>query len=76
MFNKPSDFEIIEINQEARILLLEDPNMGLQVEVPLKPFKLATAKLIDPMRSNEYLYGKEAIDCVGNFKLTNACFGR
>lgn len=48
MFNKPSDFEIIEINQEARILLLEDPNMGLQVEVPLKPVKLASAKLIAP----------------------------
>ena len=48
MINKPSDFEIIEINQETRILLLEDPNMGLQVEVPLKPVKLASAKLIAP----------------------------
>jgi hypothetical protein len=48
MINKASDFEIIEINQETRVLLLEDPNMGLQVEVPLKPVKLASAKLIAP----------------------------
>ena len=48
MINKASDFEIIEINQESRVILLEDPNMGLQVEVPLKPVKLASAKLIAP----------------------------
>jgi hypothetical protein len=48
MINKPSDFLIIEINQENRVLLLEDPNMGLQVEVPLKPVKLMSAKLIGP----------------------------
>ena len=48
MINKPSDFEIIEINEESHILLLEDRNMGLQVEVPLKPVKLASAKLIAP----------------------------
>jgi len=48
MINKPSDFEIIEINQEGRVLLLEDPNMGLQVEVPLKQSKLLLAKLIGP----------------------------
>ena len=48
MINKVSDFEIIEINQESRVLLLEDSNFGLQVEVPLKPVKLASAKLIAP----------------------------
>jgi hypothetical protein len=48
MINKPSDFEIIEINQETRIFLLEDPNMGLQVEVPLRQTKLVSAKLIGP----------------------------
>jgi hypothetical protein len=48
MIKNPSDFEIIEINQESRLLLLEDPNMGLQVEVPLKQVKLTSAKLIGP----------------------------
>jgi hypothetical protein len=48
MIDKSSDFEIIEINQESRVLLLEDPNMGLQVEVPLKQTKLLSAKLISP----------------------------
>jgi hypothetical protein len=48
MIDKSSDFEIIEINQEGRVLLLEDPNMGLQVEVPLKQAKLVSAKLIGP----------------------------
>jgi hypothetical protein len=48
MSNKPSDFEIIEINQEDHVLLLEDSNMGLQVEVPLKKVKLLSAKLIGP----------------------------
>ena len=46
MTNKPSDFEIIEINQESHVLVLEDPNMGLQIEVPLKQAKLVSAKLI------------------------------
>jgi hypothetical protein len=46
MINKPSDFEIIEINPESRLLLLEDPDMGLQVEVPLKQVKLVSAELI------------------------------
>lgn len=48
MINKPSDFEIIEIKQENRVLILEDQSMGLQVEVPLKPVKLASARLIGP----------------------------
>ena len=48
MINKPSDFEIIEINQESRMLILEDPSMGLQVVVPLKETKLTSAKLIGP----------------------------
>ena len=48
MIKKPSDFEIIEINQENHVLLLEDPNMGLQVEVPLRQVKLVSAKLIGP----------------------------
>ncbi len=48
MINKPSDFEIIEINQENHVLLLEDANMGLQIELPLKKVKLASAKLIGP----------------------------
>jgi hypothetical protein len=48
MINKPSDFEIIEINQENHVLILEDPNFGLQIEVPLKQVKLLTAKLIGP----------------------------
>jgi hypothetical protein len=48
MVNKSSDFEIIEINQEGRLLILEDPSMGLQVEVPLKQTKLTSAKLIGP----------------------------
>ena len=48
MIKNLSDFEIIEINQENRLLLLEDPNMGLQVEVPLKQVKLMSAKLIGP----------------------------
>jgi hypothetical protein len=48
MIKKPSDFEIIEINQESHVLLLEDPNMGLQVEIPLKQVKLVSAKLIGP----------------------------
>jgi hypothetical protein len=48
MIKRLSDFEIIEINQETRVLLLEDSNMGLQVEVPLKPVKLVSAKLIGP----------------------------
>jgi hypothetical protein len=48
MINIPSDFEIIEINQESRVLILEDQSMGLQVEVPLKQVKLVSAKLIAP----------------------------
>jgi hypothetical protein len=48
MINKASDFEIIEINQESRVILLEDPNMGLLVELPLKQTKLVSAKLIAP----------------------------
>ena len=48
MTNKPSDFEIIEINQETRVLVLEDPDLGLQVEVPLKQTKLVSANLIAP----------------------------
>ena len=48
MSNKPSDFEIIEINQESHVLLLEDASMGLQIELPLKQVKLASAKLIGP----------------------------
>ena len=48
MIKKLSDFEIIKINQEVRVLLLEDPSMGLQVEVPLKQAKLVSAKLIGP----------------------------
>jgi hypothetical protein len=48
MIKKPSDFEIIEINQDSHVLLLEDPNMGLQVEIPLKQVKLVSAKLIGP----------------------------
>ena len=48
MIKSPSDFEIIEINPESRVLVLEDPNMGLQVEVPLKQAKLVSAKLIGP----------------------------
>jgi hypothetical protein len=48
MINKPSDFEIIEINQDNHLLVLEDSNMGLQVEVPLKQNKLLSAKLIAP----------------------------
>ena len=48
MINKVSDFEIIEINQDSHVLVLEDPNFGLQVEVPLKQTKLVSAKLIAP----------------------------
>ena len=48
MINKPSDFEIIEINQESRLLVLQDPNFDLQVEIPLKQSKLISAKLIGP----------------------------
>jgi hypothetical protein len=48
MSNKPSDFEIIEINQEKHVLLLEDANMGLQIELPLRQVKLVSAKLIGP----------------------------
>jgi hypothetical protein len=48
MIKKPSDFEIIEINQDSRLLVLEDPNLGLQVEVPLKQTPLVSAKLVGP----------------------------
>ena len=48
MVNKPSDFEIIEINQDSHLLVLEDPDLGLQVEIPLKQTKLLSAKLIGP----------------------------
>jgi hypothetical protein len=48
MINKPSDFEIIKINQESHVLLLEDANMGLRIELPLKQVKLESAKLIGP----------------------------
>jgi hypothetical protein len=48
MIKKPSDFEIIEINQESHVLLLEDLDFGLQVEIPLKQVKLLSAKLIAP----------------------------
>jgi len=48
MNNNKSDFEIIEINQESHVMLLEDLNMGLQVEVPLKKCNLVSAKLIGP----------------------------
>lgn len=48
MVNKPSDFEIIEINQDSHLLVLEDPNLGFQVEIPLKKIKLLSAKLIGP----------------------------
>lgn len=48
MINKPSDFEIIEINRESRLLVLQDPNFDLQVEIQLKQSKLLSAKLIGP----------------------------
>jgi len=48
MINKPSDFEIIEINQDSHLLVLEDLDLGLQVEIPLKQTKLVSAKLIGP----------------------------
>ena len=48
MVNKPSDFEIIEINQDSHLLVLEDPNLGFQVEIPLKKINLLSAKLIGP----------------------------
>ena len=48
MINKPSDFKITEINQENHVLLLEDLDFGLQLELPLKQIKLASAKLIGP----------------------------
>lgn len=48
MINKPSDFEIIEINQNSHVLVLEDLDFGLQIEVPLKQTKLLSAKLIAP----------------------------
>jgi hypothetical protein len=48
MINKSSDFEIIEINQEGRVLILEDLSRGMQVVVPLKETKLTSAKLIGP----------------------------
>jgi hypothetical protein len=48
MIKKLSDFEIIEINQDSHILVLEDPDFGLQVEVPLKQDRLVSAKLIGP----------------------------
>jgi hypothetical protein len=48
MINKPSDFEIIEINQDSHLLVLEDPNLGFQVEIPLKQTPLISAKLIGP----------------------------
>ena len=48
MIKGPSDFKIVEINQENHVLVLQDPNFGLQVEVPLKQVKLVSAKLIGP----------------------------
>ena len=48
MIKKLSDFEIVEINQETCALHLEDLNLGLRVEVPLKQAKLVSAKLIGP----------------------------
>jgi hypothetical protein len=48
MINRRSDFEIIEINQDSHLLVLEDPNLGFQVEIPLKKIKLLSAKLIGP----------------------------
>ena len=48
MINRRSDFEIIEINQDSHLLVLEDPNLGFQVEIPLKKIKLVSAKLIGP----------------------------
>lgn len=48
MVSKISDFEIIEINQESRLLRLEDPNLGLQVEIPIKQDELVSAALIGP----------------------------
>jgi hypothetical protein len=48
MIKGPSDFKIIEINQENHVLLLEDLDFGLRVEVPLKQIKLVSAKLIGP----------------------------
>jgi hypothetical protein len=48
MIKDPSDFKIIEINQESHVLLLEDLDFDLQVEVPLKQVKLVSAKLIGP----------------------------
>jgi hypothetical protein len=48
MIKTPSDFEIIEINQENHVLVLEDLDFGLQLEVPLKQIKLVSAKLIGP----------------------------
>jgi hypothetical protein len=48
MIKRLSDFEIIEINHENHVLVLEDSDFGLQLEVPLKPVKLLSAKLIGP----------------------------
>jgi len=48
MIDKPSDFEIIEINQESHVLLLEDLDFALRIEVPLRQTKLVSAKLIGP----------------------------
>ncbi len=48
MINKPSDFEIIEINQETHQLVLEDPEFSLRIVIPLKQTKLLSANLIGP----------------------------
>ena len=48
MINKPSDFEIIEINEDTHQLVLEDPEFSLRIAIPLKQTKLLSAKLIGP----------------------------
>lgn len=48
MIHPSSDFEIIQINQRSQVLLLEDSNLGLQIEIPLRRIKLMSAKLIGP----------------------------
>jgi hypothetical protein len=48
MINKPSTFEIIEINQDTHQLVLEDPELSLRIAIPLKQTKLLSVKLTGP----------------------------
>lgn len=43
-----SDFEVKHIDRQRRIVVIEDPSLGLECEVPFGEFDIASAEIVGP----------------------------